>query len=225
MTGEGKAKSLALPEFRSRGIRSRQTPGQVDRPYSWYSIFANREYGMQHPNLRSQDVVVLAKLLALGGGPRPPIAPMGVALGLSASEVHGSLRRLEQARLLAKGPSGTRPLLHAAEEFLVHGVKYAFPARRGEVTRGMPTSYAAPPLSAHFAADADLPPVWPHPEGVRGVAVEPLYRTAPAAALRDPALYELLALIDAVREGRARERKLAAEELRRRIRGLGDARP
>ena len=47
----------------------------------------------------------------------------------------------------------------------------------------------------------------------RGVTVEPLYKTAPAAALRDPFLYELLALIDALREGRARERKLAEKEL------------
>jgi hypothetical protein len=51
--------------------------------------------------------------------------------------------------------------------------------------------------------------VWPFPEGEhRGVTLEPLYKSAPAA-LRDPFLYELLALIDALREGRVRERKLA----------------
>jgi hypothetical protein len=30
--------------------------------------------------------------------------------------------------------------LKAVEEFLIHGVKYAFPVQRGEATRGMPTS-------------------------------------------------------------------------------------
>jgi len=34
---------------------------------------------------------------------------------------------------------------------------------------------------------------------------------------RHPALYELLALVDALRGGRARERKLAREELARRF--------
>lgn len=37
------------------------------------------------------------------------------------------------------------------------------------------------------------------------------------AARRDPALYELLALVDALRGGRARERKLAQDELARRF--------
>ena len=96
-------------------------------------------------------------------------------------------------------------------------MKYAFPAKRGEVTRGAPTSYAAAPLSRKIAP-GDLPPVRPHPPGsARGASLEPLYRSVPVAALRDSALYELLALLDAVREGRARERKLAEEELRARI--------
>jgi hypothetical protein len=56
----------------------------------------------------------------------------------------------------------------------------------------------------------ELPPVWPWREGgTRGIALEPLYRTAPAAALRDPILYGLLALVDVIRDGRARGRKIA----------------
>jgi hypothetical protein len=47
----------------------------------------------------------------------------------------------------------------------------------------------------------------------------PLYRSAPEAALRDPQLYELLVLVDAMRAGRARERKLASDELGRRLTG------
>lgn len=167
---------------------------------------------------------MLAKLLAYGGA-RPPIATVGAELSISASEVHAALKRLERARLLATDAAGSRPLLQAVEEFLVHGVKYAFPAKRGEVTRGVPTSHAAPPLNAKIAA-GDLQSVWPHAAGaVRGVALEPLYRSVPAAALRDPALHELLALIDAIREGRARERKLAEHELRARIHRLADDGP
>jgi hypothetical protein len=40
----------------------------------------------------------------------------------------------------------------------------------------------------------------------------------PATARKNPVLYELLALVDALRCGGARERKLAMAELTRRIR-------
>jgi hypothetical protein len=144
---------------------------------------------------------------------------MGLELSISSSEVHAALKRLVLSRLVSSDSDGNRPLLEAVEEFLVHGVKYAFPARRGEVTRGVPTSYAAPPHNKEIEPGTELPPVWPFPESQhRGVSLEPLYKTAPAAALRDPIFYEMLALIDALREGRARERKLAEKELIQRLR-------
>jgi hypothetical protein len=84
----------------------------------------------------------------------------------------------------------------------------------------MATAHAAPPLKAQIV-EGDLPPVWPDAKGnVRGVTFEPLHKSAPAAALKDPALYELLALLDAVRDGRVRERKLAEKELSARLRRL-----
>ena len=144
---------------------------------------------------------------------------MSVDLSISSSEVHAALKRLAFARLVSSDADENRPILEAAEEFLVHGVKYAFPVRPGEVTRGLATSYAAPPLNQQIDPGSEPPPVWPFPEGPqRGVSLEPLYKTAPVAARRDPFLYELLALVDALREGRARERKLAEKELVARIR-------
>ena len=167
---------------------------------------------MPQPSLKPQDVVVLAKLLSYDGK-RPSMAQVGIDLALSPSEVHAALKRLAASKLTADRHEG-RPLLESVEEFLVHGVKYAFPARRGEVTRGMLTSYAAPPLSAEVAAGSDLPPVWPSAEGKhRGVSLEPLYKTVPIAASRDPYLYEVLALLDALRDGRAREKRLAEKHL------------
>jgi hypothetical protein len=171
---------------------------------------------MTQPSLRPQDVVVLLKLFSYRGR-RPSMAQMGIDLSLSSSEVHAALKRLVTARLVSG--DGNRPLRAPAEEFLLHGLKYVFPPKRGEVTRGVPTSYAAPPLDQRIAPGTDLPPVWPLADGrQRGIALEPLYRSAPAAALCDQALYELLALIDAVRDGRARERKLAEHELTQRLR-------
>jgi len=168
--------------------------------------------------LLPQDVVVLVKLLGYRSG-RPPIAHVAGELTLSPSQVHASLKRLERSRLVDTQTG--RPLLKAVEEFLIHGVRYAFPVQRGETTRGMPTAYAAPPLRDQIADGGDLPPVWPDPDGkVRGATLEPLHRAAPKAARKDPALYELLALVDALRDGRVRERQLAEKELRARLRRL-----
>jgi hypothetical protein len=112
-----------------------------------------------------------------------------------------------------------RPNISALEEFLIHGLKYAFPAEHGDVTRGIPTSYAAEPLKSEIAVSNDLPPVWPWSEGdTRGVGLEPLYKKVPQAALRDSELYVLLALVDAIRDGRARERKIAEHDLVHRLR-------
>jgi hypothetical protein len=99
-----------------------------------------------------------------------------------------------------------------------HGVKYMFPVHRGEITRGLPTGYAAPPLNDHIADNGQFPPVWPDPDGeTRGFRLDPLHRSVPRAARRDSALYEFLALIDALRDGRVRERRLAEKEISARL--------
>jgi hypothetical protein len=46
----------------------------------------------------------------------------------------------------------------------------------------------------------------------RGYSFAPLYKTVPQAALRDPFLYQMLALLDAIRDGRSSERHLAEQE-------------
>jgi len=47
-----------------------------------------------------------------------------------------------------------------------------------------------------------------------GYSFSPLYKTVPEAAALDERLYELLALLDAIRDGQAREAALAIEELK-----------
>lgn len=161
---------------------------------------------------------MLCKLVSYGGR-RPSIAQMAADLSLSTSQTHLSLKRLKQSRLIELQEG--RPLLHAVEEFLLHGVKYVFPAIRGEITRGIPTAHAAPPLNEQIMATTDLPPVWPDSQSkIRGTALEPLHKRVPKAIAKDPILYELLALIDALRDGRMRERKIAEHELAVRLRRL-----
>lgn len=77
----------------------------------------------------------------------------------------------------------------------------------------MPTAYSALPLSSHISSTGE-PVVWPDPEGeMRGEALHPIHKSVPNAARKDPRLYEALALLDAIRSGRAREREIAAKLL------------
>jgi hypothetical protein len=105
-----------------------------------------------------------------------------------------------------------------AEEFLIHGLKYLFPARQEGLTRGVPTAWAAAPLADELVQVDEPPPVWPDAHGeVRGVALQPLHENAVQVARRDPALGEQLALLDAIRLGDGRVRSLAAKRLRERL--------
>jgi len=132
---------------------------------------------------------------------------------MSVSEVHAGVQRAKASRLIVRRTEGDAVSHMHLFEFVVHGVKYWLPPQRGQLSRGIPTAHAAAPLKSEIVSD-DAPPVWPHPEGrVRGEALEPIYRSAPDAALRDPDLYVLLALVDAIRAGQARERKLAVQYL------------
>ena len=100
--------------------------------------------------LKPQDVYVALKIAA-GRSGRAPYAQLAGELGMSPSEVHASVKRAQQARLLHGPELDDRPNFAALEEFLVHGLKYVFPAERGEFTRGVPTSYAAEPLRSVIA--------------------------------------------------------------------------
>jgi len=168
----------------------------------------------QHSGMRPQDIVVLLKIIALGDSPWR-IVDIATALAISQSEVSEALNRNMIAGLM----NSSKRAVHkeALTEFLLHGLKYVFPEQPGSTARGVPTAHSASPLSKRLMATGEAY-VWPHPEGrARGQSIRPLYRSVPKAASNDPKLYELLALVDAIRIGKARERDLAAEELKKRM--------
>ena len=77
---------------------------------------------------------------------------------------HRSVNRLKAVGLCDVPGTGTGPL-GSTEEFLISAVRNVFPAIRGDVVRGVPTSWAAQPLrAADLLADAQAP-VWPDPDG------------------------------------------------------------
>lgn len=168
--------------------------------------------------LRPQDLVVLLRL-SKEKGQAPTYATLASETGLTASEVHAALERATLAQLARKDAAGKATVVRdALLLFLQHGARYAFPATRAGMTRGMPTGYAAPPLKDKIVQPSEPPPIWPYKNGtVRGEAFYPLYPSVPEAAARNPALYELLALFDAIRGGSPREHALALPMLAERL--------
>ena len=123
------------------------------------------------------------------------------------------VRRAADAESEAVADNPVRPHSHNLAEFALHGAKYAFPGVRLPLVVGVPTSHRAPAFAGVFAPGS-TEFVWPHPNGsVRGVGVEPLHPSVPFAAMQDAKLYEMLALFDALRVGKARERGMALERL------------
>ena len=169
--------------------------------------------------LKGQDLVVLAAMLA-NDGSAPKLPDLSSAVSLGLGPVHRSLSRLEDAGLVS---SRRRAQFAQADEFFAHALRYVFPPRMKGETRGIPTSWAAPPLRERLASpEESLPLVWAHPSGsARGIELEPLHAVVPEVALRSPELYELLALIDALRSGDARIRGLAHDELRKHFVAVG----
>src|ERR1022692_3231969 len=114
--------------------------------------------------LKPQDIYVTLKIVA-AKSERAPYAQLAAELVMSPSEVHASVLRAQHCHLLHGPRLKNRPNFIALEEFLVHGLKYAFTPERGELTRGVPTSYAAEPLRGIIAQGTEPPPVWPYEDG------------------------------------------------------------
>ncbi len=167
-------------------------------------------------SLKSQDIVIVLKLITLGER-RWSYQSLAKDLFISPSGIYEAILRAAESKLIDS--TKKKPRIAAVEEFLIHGAKYVFPPSRGGITRGMPTGYAAPPLDSEIVQTTEYPPVWPYARGgVRGYEFTPLHESVPQAAEKDIKLYELLALMDAIRGGKAREATLAAKMLRDRLR-------
>ena len=168
--------------------------------------------------VRDSDVYVLSGLLAHDG----PWSYRSLAerLHVPHAVIQRALSRTGDAGLY----SAHRRRVHLPhfEEFAIHALRFLAPARLGPLTRGVPTAWAAAPMSGAITSSGEEPlPVWPYAHGqVRGQAVEPLHRAAPEAVAEWSDLGEILALLDSLRVGDARVRNVAEDFLSTRLRSL-----
>jgi hypothetical protein len=165
--------------------------------------------------LKGEDIVLLLSLT----NPRPDWTLRSVEhdTTIPRMAVQRALKRLADAGLF--DPRRRRTRVPQAEEFLIHGLRYVFPAHVGAESRGFATAWGVEPLRSALAAPGGDPsPVWPSAKGnTRGPALEPLHASAIEAAQRDPQLAEQLALVDGIRVGDSRLRGVSAALLKDRL--------
>lgn len=167
----------------------------------------------QQQTLSPLDIVILLKIIALGNSSWLQ-SSLAESLHISQSEVSKSLMRSKYAGLI--DASGKRVSGLALMDLLQYGIRYIFPQQPGAIIRGIATSHSAPPLNTIIISEE--PYVWPSAKGdLRGQSILPLYPSVIEAVKKDVKLYELLALVDAIRVGRAREKEMAIQELKKRI--------
>ena len=159
--------------------------------------------------LKGVDNLVLIALIEWGRrfGTQAALAE---ALQLAPANLSRSLQRLYLARLIQH--HDLSPTAPHVEEYLFHGLRYIFPAHLGSRVRGVPTAHSAPPLADQLSAGDTI--VWAAEFGTSsGQALPPLHGNIPALCVAHPELHPTFALLDAIRLGPARERKLAQHYL------------
>ena len=169
----------------------------------------------QSAGMKPQDIVILLKIL-LWKDRKWRQLDLAAELGMSQTEINFALNRLVKSGLL--DVAKLQPMKRAMADFLIHGLRYVYPAELGPLGRGMATAHSHDSLAKKLMTSDEHKVVWSDPEGKeRGQLVEPLYPSVPFAAKKDPELYEWLALIDAIRIGSARVQKIAVDKLTKKL--------
>lgn len=164
-------------------------------------------------HIKPQDILLLLKLTVIEKNGWQQIV-LAKELGMSQSEISQSLARCEYANFVSVKEKLV--IKSALLEFIEHGLAYVFPQKPGPVTRGIATAHSYKPLNELIESSENY--VWPYSKGnLRGHGVTPLYKSVPEACLKDTKLYELVALTEAIRVGKVREKKLAIDEFKKRL--------
>lgn len=162
--------------------------------------------------IKKPDIYVLSGLLAHDG--EWSYRSLADRLHVAHPVIQRGLSRAREAGLY----SGERREVHVPhlEEFAIHALRFVAPAQLGALVPGVPAAWAAEPMVSAMirSSGEEPPPVWPYAQGqVRGQAIEPLHPAAPEAVEGWLELGEILALLDSLRAGDPRVRRVAEDLL------------
>ena len=161
--------------------------------------------------IRKSDIYVLSGLLAQGSD--WSYRSLADRLHVPHAVVQRALARTQEADLYL--PERREVHVPHFEEFALHALRFVAPAQLGALVPGVPAAWAAEPMAgAIHSSGEEPPPVWPWARGrVRGQAIEPLHPAAVEAEEDWPKLGEILALLDSLRAGDPRVRRVAEDLL------------
>src|SRR5260221_254513 len=116
--------------------------------------------------LQAVDCVILLRLMAQKGESFTQRV-LADDLIFSKATISVGLRRLLQSGLVRNDIETDKlvPVMAAAEELLIHGIKYFFPGEVGKYTKGIPTGIAAPIFEGKLVLGNDPVFVWPYVHG------------------------------------------------------------
>ncbi len=161
--------------------------------------------------MRPQDVAILLKIVLMGKK-EWQYQDISRSLHISGAEVNASLNRSKIAGLIDFNRKRVNKL--ALLEFLEHGLHYVFPIQPGAISKGIPTAHSHPSIKNKIVSETVF--VWPDISGTEiGQSIEPLFNNQVKAIKEDPALYEILSLIEILRVGKNRERTVALSQLKK----------
>lgn len=147
-------------------------------------------------SLRPVDVLVACKLFCLEEDRKDwTYAVLSRDLGISQATLHASVMRCVRAQILAT--TSLRIQRRRLVDLLTVAAPIVFFPDRGGLARGTVTAVV------RGEEVPRLPYVWAGTGDVQGVALSPVYPTAPRACLGDERLYEILSLVDTIRAGGA----------------------
>ena len=168
--------------------------------------------------MKPQDILVVLMLLSIRKDEWTQ-AQIADSLMISKAEMSQIFARLRTCGFLDLSKTHLQKL--AIREFLIHGLKYVFPAKPGTKVRGIATAFSAPPIQKHITGNGDIY-VWKSAKGNRrGIEIKPLYKTVPKIVNHLPGLYELLVITDTLRIGKVREVEIAISELDKILSNVG----
>jgi len=205
---------LVCLQRREEGLAEKHSHAQW-RDWDWEPDLIELSYGYEQDSWRDPHKSESDYLVE-----RYSVRALAEETGISKSQVSLALQRCYDVGLVVQDREFGVPRanIKALYELIVYSVRYVFPVKMEAVTRGIATSFAAPVLAGKLMSAGELVPVWPDARGnTKGQSVEPLFKSATHAVRKDPELYALLALIDSIRLGQARERNIATELLAKRL--------
>ena len=148
---------------------------------------------------------------------------LGALLDMSPSRIFESLEKLSVSALYhGKGLKG-RVDKGALLQFILHGARYAFPAIKGGISRGIPTAsssflFDGKDLIEHTEQRPDYAYVWPSPKGnARGTSIVPLCHQVVSSHAKNVQLNMALVHFDVLRVEGSRERKVAEAFFRKHL--------